>query len=348
MRLHVLPKLLQARGLEKSYGRTRALGPVDLDLPERAYATLLGPSGCGKTTLLRLLGGFERPDAGTITLDGTRMEAAPPERRPVNTVFQGYALFPHMTVRDNVAFSLSLKRLPGPVIDRRVGRALDAVRMADLARRYPAELSGGQQQRVAVARAIVAEPRLLLLDEPLSALDRTMRAEVQVELKDLQQRLGIAFVHVTHDQDEAFALSDLVMVMDRGRIVQRAPPRELYARPANAFVAGFIGGATLVPGRMVGRDAISISLGTVAAQAAEGLRPGDEAVLVVRPDHVARTDGDGDLRATVTHAMFLGGRTLLELEGAGQVWRAWADAPAPVGAVLALSLDRSRLWITRP
>ena len=341
--LGVAPVLLSARGLHKSYGRVRAVGPVDLDIPERAYTTLLGPSGCGKTTLLRLIAGFEAPDGGTITLDGNRIDAAPPERRPVNTVFQSYALFPHLNVEQNVAFSLTLKRLPADAVRSRVRRALEAVDLAAFADRAPGELSGGQQQRVAVARAIVAEPRLLLLDEPLSALDRKMRARVQIELKDLQRRLGIAFVHVTHDQEEAFALSDLVMVMDEGAVVQRGSPQEVYASPATAFVADFIGGATLVPGRVVAGGIVT-DLGTISASAAPGLRTGDAAVLVVRPEGVAPADG-ADLRATVRHAVFHGSRTMIELEGAGLIWRMWIDVEVAIGDEMGLALDPSRLWI---
>ena len=337
------PVLLSARGLQKSYGAVRAVGPVDFDVPERAYTTLLGPSGCGKTTILRLIAGFEVPDVGTITLDGERVEAAPPERRPVNTVFQSYALFPHMTVQENVAFSLTLRRLGADVVRRRVARALEAVQMSHLAGRYPSALSGGQQQRVAVARATVAEPRLLLLDEPLSALDRRMRAILQMELKDLQRRLGIAFVHVTHDQEEAFALSDLVVVMQDGRIVQRGTPEEIYSRPATAFVADFIGGATLVPGRAGPDGTIDTILGTIAARGVAGLRPGDAAVLVVRPEHV-RVAEDGDMRAVVSHIVFQGSRTLLELQHAGLVWRTW-HGPVPVGTELTLAVDRRHCWI---
>lgn len=247
--------LLSARGLTKTYGRQRVVDGIDLDIPERAFTTFLGPSGCGKTTILRMIAGFEKPDAGSIVLDGRSLSGVPPERRPVNTVFQSYALFPHLTVFGNVAFSLTLRRSNIDVAAR-VKRALDAVHMAEFADRYPHQLSGGQQQRVAVARAIIAEPHLLLLDEPLSALDKKMRGHLQIELKDLQRRVGIAFVYVTHDQEEAFALSDIVVVMNKGRIVQKAPPLTIYTRPANAFVADFIGAATLVPGEIVGNGSV--------------------------------------------------------------------------------------------
>ncbi len=282
--------LLSIRGLVKRYGAAMALDGVDLDIPERAFVTLLGPSGCGKTTILRTIAGFEAPDAGALLLDGVSLAQDPPERRPVNTVFQSYALFPHLTVAENVAFALRMRR-GVPDIATRVSRALGAVHMGEFGGRYPHQLSGGQQQRVAVARAIIAEPRLLLLDEPLSALDRAMRVHLQLELKALQRRLNIAFVYVTHDQDEAFALSDIVVVLDRGRVAQVSTPEEVYERPADSFVAAFIGGSTLVPGlvRSVegGSATIEAPFGAVTAPAVTGLTPGTTGVLTVRPQAIA-------------------------------------------------------------
>ncbi|BBE70915.1 ABC transporter ATP-binding protein [Oharaeibacter diazotrophicus] len=344
------PPLLSGRGLVKSYGRALAVAGVDLDIPERAFVTLLGPSGCGKTTILRMIAGFETPDAGSLTLDGQSLAGVPPERRPVNTVFQSYALFPHLTVFENVAFSLRL-RGQVPNLEQRVARALDAVHMGEFGARHPHQLSGGQQQRVAVARAIVAEPRLLLLDEPLSALDRKMRAHLQIELKDLQRRLGIAFVYVTHDQEEAFALSDVLVVMNRGRIAQKADPRTVYARPADAFVADFIGGATLVPGRVLaaapGRAALETPLGTVETEAADGLAVGDEAVLVVRPEAVAPTPG-GAIAGEVAHVVYQGDRTLVEVRANGvRLAYAGDGVPAP-GDAVALALVPGRCFVTRP
>ncbi|WP_407048642.1 ABC transporter ATP-binding protein [Methyloraptor flagellatus] len=343
------PLLLSARGLVKRYGQAPAVAGVDLDIPERAFTTLLGPSGCGKTTILRMIAGFERPDAGSLELDGQSIVAVPPERRPVNTVFQSYALFPHLTVFENVAFSLRLKGIM-PNLENRVMRALEAVHMAEFGARLPHQLSGGQQQRVAVARAIVAEPRLLLLDEPLSALDRKMRGHLQIELKDLQRRLGIAFVYVTHDQEEAFALSDVVVVMNKGRIVQKADPRTVYARPADSFVADFIGGAALVEGRILeaaaGEASIDTPLGVVRAAAVEGLAPGDRAMLVVRPEGIEAGAG-GALVGEVTHVVFQGDRTLVEVVAAGvRLSYAGHDAPAP-GTAVGLALRSERCFVTR-
>ncbi len=345
------PVLLAARGLVKRYGRhPPVVAGVDFDVAERAFTTLLGPSGCGKTTILRMIGGFETPTAGTLTLDGVSLGDRPPERRPVNTVFQSYALFPHMSVFDNVAFSLSLRSGAGDV-SAKVRRALDAVHMADFADRFPGQLSGGQQQRVAVARAMVAEPRLLLLDEPLSALDRAMRAHLQLELKDLQRRLGIAFVYVTHDQDEAFALSDAVLVMNEGRIVQAGAPETVYRRPANSFVAGFIGGASLLPGHVVGitpaGTAISTALGTFEAPGHPALVEGMPAALVLRPDSIVVRDG-GAVQAAVRHVTFLGQGYAVEAESQGQALRFAAAEPPRVGSTVPLCVVADRAYVTVP
>lgn len=357
-----LPPLLVARGLIKTYGAGRAVDGVDLDIPERAFTTFLGPSGCGKTTILRMIAGFEKPDSGSLVLDGRSLIDVPPERRPVNTVFQNYALFPHLTVFENVAFSLTLRRRsPNPA--PRVMRALETVHMVEFGDRYPHQLSGGQQQRVAVARAMVAEPHLLLLDEPLSALDRKMRSHLQIELKDLQRRLGIAFVYVTHDQEEAFALSDIVVVMNRGRIVQRADPATLYARPANGFVADFIGSATLVAGKLIWVDAaegiaaIETALGTLTAPVAEGLRTGDTALLVLRPEHLALGANNLDHQSVaawhvnwsgiVRHVVYQGNSYMIEAECAGILLRLSAPLPPQIGETVTVGLDPARAFITR-
>jgi len=343
------PLMLSVRGLVKRYGKAPAVDGVDLDVPERAFMTLLGPSGCGKTTILRTIAGFETPDAGDLVLDGVGLTGIPPERRPVNTVFQSYALFPHLTVAENVAFSLRLRR-GVPDVETRVGRALDAVHMAAFGARYPHQLSGGQQQRVAVARAIVAEPRLLLLDEPLSALDRKMRAHLQVELKDLQRRLGIAFVYVTHDQEEAFALSDVVVVMKDGRIAQKADPATLYARPASRFVADFIGEATLLDGRVLAAGpasaTIDTALGVVEAPSIDGLAVGAPAVLVIRPEIVHPGPGRLTLQGTVVRAVFQGERSMVGVRvGSCEMLLPAVTAPA-VGETVTIGLDPARCFVT--
>ncbi len=239
--------MIRLSGVAKSFGGPAAVDGVDLEIGEGEIFCLLGPSGCGKTTLLRLIGGFEAPDAGTIELDGQDVTQAPPWARPVNTVFQSYALFPHLDVARNVRFGLETLDMTDAERDARVAEMLALVKLGDFAKRRPSQLSGGQRQRVAIARALARHPRVLLLDEPLSALDRKLREETRLELVELQARLGIAFVFVTHDQDEAMAISDRVGVMEKGKIVQIATPTDLYERPASKFVAEFVGRVNLIP-----------------------------------------------------------------------------------------------------
>lgn len=237
--------LLRLSGIKKVYDSTEVLTDINLDIKHGEFLTLLGPSGCGKTTLLRLIAGFEQPTAGAIYLDGEQMAGLPADKRPVNTVFQQYALFPHMTVAQNVAYGLKLKKVPKDEVQSRVSQALEMVQLGHLANRKPQDLSGGQQQRVAIARAVINRPKLLLLDEPLSALDYKLRLQMQSELKRLQRELGITFVFVTHDQEEALSMSDRIAVMKDGRFQQIGTPIEIYETPANLFTAKFIGETNL-------------------------------------------------------------------------------------------------------
>ena len=238
--------IVRIEGLAKRFGAVTAVDRVDLDIERGALFALLGGSGCGKTTLLRLLAGFETPDGGRVLIDGQDMTGVPPHLRPVNMMFQSYALFPHMSVADNVAYGLRREGVGGAETDRRVGEALDQVRLADFAKRRPAQLSGGQRQRVALARALIKRPKLLLLDEPLAALDRKLREGTRFELVRLQAELGLTFVMVTHDQEEAMSMAATLAVMDAGRIVQVGAPHDVYERPASRFVAGFIGLANIL------------------------------------------------------------------------------------------------------
>jgi putative spermidine/putrescine transport system ATP-binding protein len=237
---------IRIRGLVKRFGDVTAVDAVDLDIERGEFFTMLGPSGSGKTTTLRMIAGFESPDAGTIEIDGHDVSSLPPYDRPVNTVFQDYALFPHMTVRQNVEYGLKVKKLPKAERATRAREVLAMVQLDGFEGRKPAQLSGGQRQRVALARAIVNTPRVLLLDEPLGALDLKLRQEMQIELKQIQQEVGITFVYVTHDQEEALTMSDRVAVFNRGRIEQLGPPAEVYEHPASEFIAGFVGVSNVI------------------------------------------------------------------------------------------------------
>lgn len=254
--------LLSLSKLSKQFSGKKVLDGLDLEIYDGEFITLLGPSGCGKTTLLRLMAGFEHPDGGAITLSGEDLTWSSPENRPLNTVFQHYALFPHMSVFDNVAYGLKMEKRPKHEIRQRVNEALAMVQLQDFASHKPHQLSGGQQQRVAIARAVVKRPRLLLLDEPLSALDYKLRRTMQIELKRLQRELGITFVFVTHDQEEALSMSDRVVVLKDGQVQQLGTPREVYERPANLFTARFVGEANLFPGTVdsVHDDAITVGV----------------------------------------------------------------------------------------
>ncbi|GAB4267926.1 spermidine/putrescine ABC transporter ATP-binding protein PotA [Deferrisoma sp.] len=282
--------VVELRGVTKRFGPKTVVDGVELAVEPGEFLTLLGPSGCGKTTILRMIAGFERPTEGRVRIAGEDVTDLPPQRRAVNTVFQNYALFPHLTVWENVAFGLRARGAPAREIRERVAEALEVVRLTGLERRRPHQLSGGQQQRVAIARAVVNRPRCLLLDEPLNALDQKLRREMQVELKRLQRGLGIAFVFVTHDQEEALSMSDRVVVLREGRVEQVGTPREVYENPANRFVAGFVGEANLLEARIeeVGAAGVWGRIGTVRVPVVPGrpVAPGERVWIVVRPEDV--------------------------------------------------------------
>ncbi|GAA0520924.1 ABC transporter ATP-binding protein [Deinococcus depolymerans] len=322
---------MSVRGVRKSFrlaggAETRVLDDIDLDIRRGEFFSLLGPSGCGKTTLLRILAGFESPDAGAVLIGGQDMTGVPPHRRDVNTVFQSYALFPHLTVQDNVAFGLKMKGVPAAQIRERVMTALERVRIADFAARRPDQLSGGQRQRVALARAIVNEPQVLLLDEPLSALDLKLRKELQVELANLQESLGMTFVFVTHDQEEALVMSDRIAVMNRGRVEQLGRAEELYERPRTAFVANFLGSSNLIPGTVLSVDGpeatVQTEHGPLRTTHGAGLRPGQSVTLSVRPEKLRmerddETEGN-EIRARVDDIVYTGAENQYLLQAGGQ------------------------------
>ncbi len=308
----------------KRFGGFVAVDDADFAIPRGEFFSLLGPSGCGKTTTLRMIAGFERPSSGRVLLEGQDVSRVPPYRRNVNTVFQHYALFPHMTVRDNVAFGPRSRRVEAREVDRRVDELLDVVRLRHLAGRKPAQLSGGQQQRVALARALVNYPSALLLDEPLGALDLKLRQAMQLELKRIQSEVGITFVYVTHDQEEALTMSDRIAVMNRGRVEQIGPPEAIYHAPATVFVADFIGVANLIPARVVGRadgEAVArIAGGHEVVIVGSDARMGEAATVMVRPERVRVTaapiPGGASIPVTVSSAIFQGAIVRLGLRAA--------------------------------
>jgi len=312
-----------------TFGATRAVDDVSLDVPEGEFYSLLGPSGSGKTSVLRLIGGFESPDSGQVRLFGQDVTRLPPYKRDVNTVFQDYALFPHLSVLDNVAYPLTVRGVAAAERRRRAGEMLDLVRLSAFGDRRPAQLSGGQRQRVALARALAARPRLLLLDEPLGALDLKLRENMQSELRSLQRQLGLTFVYVTHDQGEAMSMSDRVAVFSAGRVVQEGTPQHLYEHPRTAFVADFVGGANVLSGeRLFGR-------------------PGQQ--LALRPERVeVLPAGQGRLQATVRGVHYLGAQTRLELDAGGmsiQALIASASGLPGVGETRGLNWDDDALRV---
>ena len=312
--------------IDKYYGKNHVLKDLNLTIEDGDFMTLLGPSGCGKTTTLRVVSGLEKPQNGFIYMDGKEIvnaaEAyyAPPSQRNLNLVFQSYALWPHMTVFENVSFGLKIKKIPSAEIEKMVASALERMQIGQYAKRYPTELSGGQQQRVAIARAIVSEPRLLLLDEPLSNLDAKLRESMRDELRALQQRLGITSLYVTHDQSEAMAISDKVVIMKDGVICQQGTPQEIYEQPASRFVANFIGKANFIDGIFKGRDgeAALVEIGgktfsIPAPGKMEGVEVGGACCLTVRPESFLLTKDAGALPGTVSRATYYGAKIEYEV-----------------------------------
>ncbi|TVQ09596.1 MAG: ABC transporter ATP-binding protein [Leptolyngbya sp. DLM2.Bin27] len=306
---------VELRQVIKTFGSDLAVNQLNLAVQPGEFFSLLGPSGCGKTTTLRLIAGFETPTAGDVLIQGANVSAVPAHRRPINTVFQSYALFDHMTVKDNIAFGLKIRRIAAAQVRDRVADALRLVRLESMANRYPAQLSGGQQQRVALARALVNRPAVMLLDEPLGALDQKLRKQMQIELTTLHRQLGITFIMVTHDQEEALALSDRIAVMNNGQIEQIGTPSDIYDRPHTPFVADFIGDTNLLPGRIdqvnPAQVRVTTESGLRVLARATALSAAQAVVVSVRPEKInlslGATGGEGNCyQGQVSHLMYLG------------------------------------------
>jgi spermidine/putrescine transport system ATP-binding protein len=313
---------IRLEGVTKRFGATVAVDDLSLTVEENEFFSLLGPSGCGKTTTLRMIAGFEVPDSGDILLAGSSVANVPPHRRDVNTVFQSYALFEHMNVESNVGFGLRQKGVAKADARRRVGEALELVELADRAKSKPRELSGGQQQRVALARAIVNEPRVLLLDEPLGALDLKLRKQMQIELKRIQREVGITFIYVTHDQEEALAMSDRLAVMNKGRIEQCGRPEQVYEYPETPFVASFIGTSNLLAGRVAGGKVLLAAGGDCDLPAGASASDGEQVEISVRPERLTVSEDEGNgvpgrVAATVYQGTFM--QVVVELADGSQV-----------------------------
>jgi spermidine/putrescine transport system ATP-binding protein len=313
---------VELKDVSKRFADILAVDDLTLELAEGEFFTMLGPSGCGKTTTLRMIGGFEQPTDGTVRIDGEDVSALPPHKRPTNTVFQSYALFPHMSVEDNVAFGLRRKRVAKEEIGARVAAELKRVGLWAESKRRPAQLSGGQQQRVALARALVNLPKVLLLDEPLGALDLKLRKELQVELKRIQRDVGITFVYVTHDQEEALTMSDRIAVMNHGRVEQVADPETVYDQPETTFVAGFIGVSNLMPAKVTGQGEIQLDQGPALSADTNSLPAGERCHAVVRPEKLRIDALDGSVpsnglptvEGTVESSLYLGTSTQIAVD----------------------------------
>jgi len=344
---------LRVVGATRRFGATLALGGVDLDVRKGEMLTLLGPSGSGKTTLLKVIAGFEMPDEGEVFLAGRNVTLAPPARRDVGMVFQNYALFPHMTVAQNIAFPLEMRKVPRAERDRRVADALALVDLPAHGGRLPRELSGGQQQRVALARAVVFGPSLLLLDEPFGALDRKLREQMQLEVRRLQRRLELTAVFVTHDQEEALILSDRIAVMEAGRLSQLGSPQEIYRRPANRFVADFIGESNLFRARVVAGGYAELESGLRIPLPDGAPGPGSDIGLLLRPERPKRAaDGNALFDGRIVEIVYLGETVKYRIEDAGGVqlivrWPyAGREPPLAHGDALRVGWDRDDLhWI---
>ncbi len=340
-------KIIRLEGVFKSYDGEQVLKGIDLEIGDKEFVTLLGPSGCGKTTTLRIIGGFETPDSGNVYFDGKAINDMPPHKRPVNTVFQKYALFPHLNVYENIAFGPRLRGMEKKELHEKVTKMLEIVNLRGFERRSISTLSGGQQQRVAIARALINEPRVLLLDEPLGALDLKLRKDMQMELKNIQQRTGITFVYVTHDQEEALSMSDTVVVMDNGEIQQIGSPQDIYNEPENAFVADFIGESNIVDGIMLEDYFVSFS-GKKFRCLDRGFGKNEPVDIVVRPEDVdVVSEERGMLTGVVTSVTFKGVHYEIIVDIGGFKWMIQTNDYVENGASIGLYIEPDAIHVMK-
>ncbi len=338
-------ELINLVDISKAFDGETVLDELNLNIHENEFLTLLGPSGCGKTTTLRILGGFVTPDKGRVIFDGKDITNLPPNKRQLNTVFQKYALFSHMNIAENIAFGLKIKNKPKTYIDDKIKYALKLVNLEDFEKRMPDSLSGGQQQRIAIARAIVNEPKVLLLDEPLGALDLKLRQDMQYELIRLKNELGITFIYVTHDQEEALTMSDTIVVMNQGYIQQIGTPETIYNEPENAFVADFIGDSNIIDAVMLEDRLVSI-LDTRFHCVDTGFGRNQPVDVVIRPEDVELTaPADGILKGTVTHLIFKGVHYEMEVTANGFEWLVHSTGMFPVGTEVGIKVDPFNIQI---
>ena len=340
--------LIDLIGISKEYDGVKVLKDIDLYIRKKEFLTLLGPSGCGKTTTLRIIGGFETPSSGSLLFEGQEISDLPPYKRRVNTVFQKYALFPHLNVYDNIAFGLKLKKMPKKMIDEKVEQMLELVNLKGYAKRHVEALSGGQQQRVAIARSLVNEPEVLLLDEPLGALDLKLRKDMQLELKSMQQRLGITFIYVTHDQEEALTMSDTIVVMKDGTIQQIGDPKTIYDEPANAFVADFIGESNILRGTMI-KDELVEFAGAAFPCVDSGFGENAPVDVVIRPEDIMLVGEDvGQIVGTVKSVLFKGVHYEMMIDTGAYTFKVHSTSMQPQGSKVGVNIVPFNIHIMKP
>ncbi len=340
--------LIDLKNICKEYDGVKVLKDINLYIRKKEFVTLLGPSGCGKTTTLRIIGGFETPTSGELLFEGKEISHVPPYKRRVNTVFQKYALFPHLNVHDNIAFGLKLKKMSKKEIDHKVDAMLDLVNLQGYGKRHVDALSGGQQQRVAIARSLVNEPEVLLLDEPLGALDLKLRKEMQLELKDMQQRLGITFLYVTHDQEEALTMSDTIVVMRDGNILQIGDPKRIYDEPANAFVADFIGESNILKGTMVRDELVEFAGGRFPC-VDFGFGENAPVDVVIRPEDIMLVGEDvGQLVGTIKSVLFKGVHYEMMIDCGEYTFKVHSTSMQPQGSRVGLNIVPFNIHIMKP